>query len=194
MVCTPGFGKFISLLVFNLDLKFSVGRHIVCSTQALDRAPVDVLARFPYLRSASLSLAADYQFAPLQPMSNFFPSAPAQTEFAQGFNYLQPVTAFPPSMTSLSVRAAHGSETPLLRNLGLQCPSLRTLRLGRCTMFESCRCGENDGGECGAGSWDGHGGQLADGGECEFWGAFPFDHEIYFGSEGVEAYAVRFLF
>jgi hypothetical protein len=37
---------------------------------------------------------------------------------------------------------------------------------------------------------DGYYGQIADGSECLFWGAFPFDHNIYFGGEGVEAYAV----
>ncbi|CAE6393615.1 unnamed protein product [Rhizoctonia solani] len=36
---------------------------------------------------------------------------------------------------------------------------------------------------------DGYYGQIADGSECLFWGAFPFDHNIYFGGEGVEAYA-----
>lgn len=178
-----------------MELKLQFCRHIVCSAQALDwPAPVDVLSRFPYLRSASLSLASDYHFTPLHPAFDIFPGAPAQMELAPGFNYRQPVTVFPPSMTSLSVRATHGSETPLLRNLGLQCPSLRTLRLGKCTMFESCCCAESGGGECGAGGSGGYGGQIADGGECAFWGAFPFDHEIYFGSEGVEAYAVRCLF
>ncbi|KAF8595415.1 hypothetical protein BDV93DRAFT_611419 [Ceratobasidium sp. AG-I] len=167
-------------------------RYIVCSTQALDRpAPVDVLSRFPYLRSASLSLASDYQIPQFLPTSSWVPGVPTEIISTLGVNYREPVTAFPASMTSLSIRAMHGSETPLLRNLGLQCPSLRTLRLGKCTMFESCRCADHDGGECGACSLGGPGGQLADGEQCGYWGTFPFleDHEMYFGSGNVEAYA-----
>ncbi|KAG8682632.1 hypothetical protein FRC08_014837, partial [Ceratobasidium sp. 394] len=109
-------------------------RHIVCPPNALDwPAPSDVLSRFPYLRSASLSLSRDYESNPILPPgheSNLYPSAPAALEVLPGFNYRQPVSVFPPTMTSLSVRSTHGSETPLLRNLGMQCPDLRALRLG----------------------------------------------------------------
>ncbi|KAG8742432.1 hypothetical protein FRC10_001446 [Ceratobasidium sp. 414] len=156
--------------------------------------PSDVLSRFPYLRSASLSLSRDYQFNPILPPgheSSLYPSAPATLEILPGFDYRQPVSAFPPTMTSLSVRSTHGSETPLLRNLGLQCPDLRALRLGKCTMFDSCTkaCGDRCDGSDTASHRDDRYGQIADGSECAFWGAFPFDHDIYFGSEGVEAYA-----
>ncbi|CAE6422339.1 unnamed protein product [Rhizoctonia solani] len=168
-------------------------RHIICPPHALEfPAPSNVLENFPNLRSARLSLSCDYQFNSLQSLVEMYPSAPAQLELVPGFSYREPVTAFPPTMTSLSVHSTHGSETPLLRALGLQCPELRTLRLNKCTMFDCCidpssriqQPGDSDH-EPG----DGYYGQLADGSECLFWGAFPFDHNIYFGSEGVEAYA-----
>jgi hypothetical protein len=171
-------------------------RHIICLPKALDwPAPSDVLSRFPYLRSASLSLSCDYQFNPILPPgheSSLYPSAPATLEILPGFDYRQPVSAFPPTMTSLSVRSTHGSETPLLRNLGLQCPDLRSLRLGKCTMFDACTkaCGDRCDGSDAASRRDDRYDQIADGSQCAFWGAFPFDHDIYFGSEGVEAYAV----
>ncbi|KAG9120528.1 hypothetical protein FRC07_003937 [Ceratobasidium sp. 392] len=172
-------------------------RHIVCPPNALDwPAPNDVLSRFPNLRSASLSLSRDYQFNPTLLSgygSNIYPRAPATLEVTSGIDYLQPVSAFPSTMTSLSVRSTHGSETPLLHNLGLQCPDLRTLRLGKCTMFDSCT--EASGARCDGSDAtsrrDNRYSQIADGSQCAFWGAFPFDHDIYFGGEGVEAYASR---
>ncbi|KAG8731363.1 hypothetical protein FRC11_004394 [Ceratobasidium sp. 423] len=170
-------------------------RHIICPPHALEApAPPDVLGNFPNLRSARLSLSCDYQFNPFQSSVDIYPSAPAELEPVPGFAYRQPVTIFPPTMTSLSVQSTHGSETPLLRNLGLQCPELRALRLNKCTMFDCCTGTElarsqELGNPNPAEPGDGYYGQIADGSECPFWGAFPFDHDIYFGSEGVEAYA-----
>ncbi|QRV73242.1 F-box-like domain protein [Ceratobasidium sp. AG-Ba] len=165
-------------------------RHIICPAKALDLpTPEDVLARFPYLRSASLALSRDYHFTPILPLSreSLYPSAPATLEITPGFNYRQPVSSFPPTMTSLSVRGTHGSETPLLRNLGLQCPDLRVLRLAKCTMFDSCTkaCGAKSNGSRHTDRYR----QLGDGSDCSFWGTFPFSHDIYFGGENVEAYA-----
>ncbi|KAF8759999.1 hypothetical protein RHS01_01422 [Rhizoctonia solani] len=172
-------------------------RHIVCPPHALEY-PVspNVLKNFPNLRSARLSLSCDYQFNSLQSLADMYPSAPAQLELVPGFTYREPVTAFPPTMTSISIRSTHGSETPLLRALGLHCPDLRALRLNKCTMFECCmgsdsssNSGTQDPGSSESESEDEYYGQIADGSECPFWGAFPFDHNIYFGDEGVEAYA-----
>ncbi|CAE6533814.1 unnamed protein product [Rhizoctonia solani] len=170
-------------------------RHIICPPHTLEApAPSNVLANFPNLRSARLSLSCDYQFNPFQLSADIYPSAPAELELVPGFAYRQPVTVFPPTMTSLSVQSTHGSETPLLRCLGLQCPELRALRLNKCTMFDCCTGTElarsqEPGNHNPAESGDGYYGQIADGSECPFWGAFPFDHDIYFGSECVEAYA-----
>ncbi|KAJ1309230.1 hypothetical protein OPQ81_004897 [Rhizoctonia solani] len=174
---------------------YSWVRHIICPPQALEApAPSNVLANFSNLRSARLSLSCDYQFNPFQLSADIYPSAPAELELIPGFAYRQPVTAFPPTMISLSVQSTHGSETPLLRNLGEQCPELRALRLGKCTMFDCCTGTElarsqEPGNADPVESGDGYYGQIADGSECPFWGAFPFDHDIYFGSEGVESYA-----
>lgn len=158
-------------------------RHIICPAHALE-PPVssNVLSHFPHLRSASLSLSCDYQFTPFLSSPPLYHSAPAELEPTPGFSYRQPVTSFPPTMSSLTIRSTHGSETPVLRHLGMQCPDLRTLRLGKCTMFDSCTGCSSDGEE-------GCYGQIADGGQCPFWGTFPFDHDIYFGGENVEAYA-----
>ncbi|CAE6405539.1 unnamed protein product [Rhizoctonia solani] len=170
-------------------------RHIICPPHALEApAPSNVLATFPNLRSARLSLSCDYQFNPFPLSTNIYPSAPAELEVTPGFAYRQPVTAFPPTMTSLSVQSTHSSETPLLQNLGLQCPDLRALRLNKCTMFDCCTStgltrSQELGNPNSAESGGAYYGQIADGSECPFWGAFPFDHDIYFGSEGVEAYA-----
>ncbi|KAL5636427.1 hypothetical protein ACGC1H_000405 [Rhizoctonia solani] len=170
-------------------------RHIICPPHALEApAPSNVLATFSNLRSTRLSLSCDYQFNPFPLSTDIYPSAPAELELTPGFAYRQPVTAFPPAMTSLSVQSTHGSETPLLQNLGLQCPELRTLRLNKCTMFDCCTGTELTGSQepdnrNSTESGDAYYGQIADGSGCPFWGAFPFDHDIYFGSEGVEAYA-----
>ncbi|KAG8741258.1 hypothetical protein FRC12_015735 [Ceratobasidium sp. 428] len=171
-------------------------RHIICPSSVLDAAPSDVLSRFPYLRSTSLSFSCDYEYNPITPLSygnSLYPVAPSTLDIAPGFNYRQPVEVFPPTMTSLSVHSAHGSETPLLRNLGLQCPDLRSLRLGKCTMFDSCT--KTSGAQCDGpdapSRREDHYGQIGDGSQCAFWGVFPFSHDVYFGSEGVEAYAVR---
>ncbi|CAE7056760.1 unnamed protein product [Rhizoctonia solani] len=169
-------------------------RHIICPAHALEApAPSNVLANFSNLRSSRLSLSCDYQ-SPFLSSTFIYPTAPAELEPTTGFAYRQPVTVFPPNMASLSVQSTHGSETPLLQNLGLQCPELRVLRLNKCTMFDCCTGPEvtrsqEPGDPNTAESGDGYYGQIADGSECPFWGAFPFDHNIYFGSEGVEAYA-----
>ncbi|CUA67826.1 hypothetical protein RSOLAG22IIIB_03256 [Rhizoctonia solani] len=165
-------------------------RHIVCPPHALESPALsNVLANFPNLRSARLSLSCDYQFNPYSFSADAYSSL-GEIELPSGFIYRQPVTMFPPTLTSLSVRSTHGSESPLLQNLGLQCPDLRALRLNRCTMFDCCTeeaRSQEPGNPVESGG--GYYGQIADGSECPFWGAFPFDHNMYFGSEGVEAYA-----
>ncbi|KAH7343220.1 hypothetical protein B0J17DRAFT_641493 [Rhizoctonia solani] len=175
----------------NLKGMHSWVRHIICPPHALeDPGLSSILAKFPNLRSARLSLSCDYQFIPFQPSTNIYPSAPAERELQPGFAYRQPVTMFPPTVISLSVHSTHGSETPLLRKLGQQCPELRTLRLNKCTMFDCCtptKMARSQ--EPGNPTEPVYYGQMADGSGCPFWGVFPFDHDIYFGSEGVEAYA-----
>ncbi|CAE6450107.1 unnamed protein product [Rhizoctonia solani] len=184
-VSLPGFSKRQSTTMYS-SFVTSI------SVQWVHGMPPDMLVNFPGLRSACLSMSCDYQFNPFpdQLSIEMYPGAAAELELQPGFRFLQPVTMFPPGMTSLSVQSTHGGETPLLRNLGLQCPELRALRLNKCTMFDCCTRTElAKSREAGSLTKSGYYDQIADVSECPFWVMFPFDHDIYFGGEGVEAYA-----
>ncbi|KAF8600033.1 hypothetical protein BDV93DRAFT_289777 [Ceratobasidium sp. AG-I] len=80
------------------------------------------------------------------------------------WSYKKIIPRLPPSLKSLVILNAHGPETQVVRQARAQCPGLEHLRLGRCTMFNQP-------------------------GHCDFWQAFPHDHDAYFSSEGVEEYA-----
>ncbi|CAE6411002.1 unnamed protein product [Rhizoctonia solani] len=80
------------------------------------------------------------------------------------FAYYTLVTALPSSILRLHVKHAHSPDIKILDLVKQHAPNLEELWLGRCTMFNRSPA-------------------------CEFWGAFPLEHDSYISLEGTNDYA-----
>lgn len=80
------------------------------------------------------------------------------------FVYRDIVTALPPSLKRLEVMHAHGPDVKVIATVKNYCPQIEVLRLSRCTMFNRIPA-------------------------CNFWAAFPHDHDAYISDTGIDTYA-----
>ncbi|KAG8700423.1 hypothetical protein FRC12_016352 [Ceratobasidium sp. 428] len=80
------------------------------------------------------------------------------------FAYRSLFKSLPPSLLRLEITCAHGPDLKFIEAARDSCPGLLVLRLGRCTMFNRSPA-------------------------CEFWTAFPFDHDAYIAAVGTDDYA-----
>ncbi|KAG9124055.1 hypothetical protein FRC07_013041 [Ceratobasidium sp. 392] len=80
------------------------------------------------------------------------------------FAYRDLFKELPPSLLRLAITCAHGPDLKVIETVRTHCPNLLVLRLGRCTMFNRIPA-------------------------CEFWKAFPFDHDAYIAAIGTDDYA-----
>jgi hypothetical protein len=85
------------------------------------------------------------------------------------FVYCDVFTSLPSSLCRLEVKHAHSPDARVIMTVKRSCPGLRELRLGRCNMFNRTPA-------------------------CDFWRAFPFEHDSYISSDGTDDYAVGFRF
>ncbi|CAE7213655.1 unnamed protein product [Rhizoctonia solani] len=81
------------------------------------------------------------------------------------FAYRPILSVLPPSVLRLHIRHAHSPDIRIIELVKQYSPLVEELWLGRCTMFNRFPA-------------------------CEFWSAFPFDHDSYIALEGAEDYAV----
>ncbi|ELU40431.1 hypothetical protein AG1IA_05535 [Rhizoctonia solani AG-1 IA] len=80
------------------------------------------------------------------------------------FSYRDVFNLLPTSILRLEITCAHGPDLSIMRIVRDHCPNIEVLRLGRCTMFNRIPA-------------------------CEFWLGFPFEHDAYIASHGIEDYA-----
>ncbi|KAG9098691.1 hypothetical protein FRC07_010603, partial [Ceratobasidium sp. 392] len=79
------------------------------------------------------------------------------------FAYRDLIQALPPSLRRLEITRAHGPDVRIIATVKECCPDLEELRLGRCTIFNSPSA-------------------------CDFWRAFPLDHDSYMSSQDTDSY------
>ncbi|CAE6461932.1 unnamed protein product [Rhizoctonia solani] len=80
------------------------------------------------------------------------------------FAYYTLLTKLPSTVLRLHVKHSHAPDIKIIELVKQYAPSLEELWLGRCTAFNRTPA-------------------------CEFWSAFPFDHDSYIALEGAEDYA-----
>lgn len=80
------------------------------------------------------------------------------------FSYRDLFRELPSSLLRFEITHAHGPDLKVIETLKTCCPNLEVLRLGRCTMFNTAPA-------------------------CDFWAAYPFDHDAYISIAGTEDYA-----
>ncbi|QRV89400.1 hypothetical protein RhiJN_17418 [Ceratobasidium sp. AG-Ba] len=80
------------------------------------------------------------------------------------FAYRQVLWELPSSIRRLEITHAHSPDANVISMVREFCPKLEELRLGRCTMFNRFPV-------------------------CDFWRAFPLEHNSYLSDSGIEDYA-----